>query len=83
MLSCLLIIVLLSFFLVHIFSSSWRQIKLLQLILIHHHWEITKNINHLLPKTFIVDFSIKFLEKMPLCEKIPHGKSYLNILNGT
>jgi hypothetical protein len=28
-----------------------------------------------------MNFSMKFLEKFPLCEKIPHKKSYLDILN--
>jgi hypothetical protein len=31
--------------------------------------------------TFLLLISLKFLEKLPVCEKIPHGKSYINILN--
>ncbi len=29
----------------------------------------------------LLNFSFKVLEKLPLCEEIPHEKSYLDILN--
>jgi hypothetical protein len=42
----------------------------------------TKNMNPLVPQTFVLNFSMKALEKLSLCEKIPHEKSYLDILIG-
>ncbi len=37
----------------------------------------------IVPKFFVVKFVMRVLEKLPLCEKIPHEESYLNILNDT
>jgi hypothetical protein len=34
------------------------------------------------PNFLLLNFSMKVLEKIPLCEKIPHEKSCLNISNG-
>jgi hypothetical protein len=34
------------------------------------------------PQIFVVEFFFEVLEKLSLCEKLPHEKSYLDILNG-
>jgi hypothetical protein len=39
-------------------------------------------LNSLVDQHFLGSFSLKVLEKVPLCEKITHRKSYLIILNG-
>ncbi len=36
----------------------------------------------LCPEFLLLSFSLKVLEKLLLCEKIPHEKSYLNIFIG-
>ncbi len=42
---------------------------------------LNTNVNPLETQIFLLNFSMEVLEKLPLWEKIPYEKSYLNILN--
>jgi hypothetical protein len=49
---------------------------------VHNYGNMEVLFKPLMPKFLLLNFSIKFLKKLLLCEKIPHERSYLDILNG-